>query len=626
MCGIFGTSRRLSEAQQIEMTRLLNHRGPDSQGQETLGHQSHHFYFAHTRLAIQDLSAEGHQPMFSRSGRWAITYNGELYNHHELRASLKGPWRGNSDTETLIEHIDEFGVSKTLNRLNGIFAFAAFDLESSKLYLCRDTFGVKPVYYTEDAGNISFASEMKPLIALQDKSPELHQGALSAFLSLRYTPSPETLLTGIHRLPPGHLLVHDRHTGSTQIEPYLTATNERFEGSLEDAVTGYRQQMSDAVSRQLISDVPVGVLLSGGIDSAVIAALAREHSDDLTAFTVGFGKHHPECELSDAAETARVLDIRHESVEVVPETLIEVLDTIITSIEEPLGTTSIMPMWYLTQLARQKATVVLAGQGNDEPWGGYRRYQIELLMQKLPLLREAPFRLAGKLDGLVKSDGYRRGLQCLGYSDNSTRFLRAYSLFDANEMALLGIPANADLPSKLAYWSQLLSSSTSISDAERMMRIDTRMNLADDLLLYGDKVSMAFALELRVPMLDPGVVQFVESLPLQYKASMRQTKIAHRMMAAQYLPAEIINRPKKGFQVPFGEWSRTVWKDYVASQLLDPGMQITSVLDPKGLRTIWDKHQSGSFDYSRQLFALLTLSLWMQRYLTTSDKPLKNVA
>ncbi len=618
MCGIFGATGKLGEDAVSRMIALLDHRGPDSNGWTAFDTPGGGMTFAHTRLAIQDLSASGHQPMTSASGRWVITFNGEIYNHLELRPALDVSWRGSSDTETLIEYIDAFGIDRAVREMNGIFAFGAWDHQTSTLYVVRDPFGVKPVYYSTAGGGFVFSSEMKPVLAHLDRGARLSSEALSTFLTLRYVPSPGTLVDGVDRLPPGHVLTMAPGR-SPQIAPYVTSNPASFEGSMAEAVDAYRTALSDAVRRQLISDVPVGVLLSGGIDSAIIAAMAREHSSDLRAFTVGFGERYEECEIEDARETARTLDIAFESVEVQPEGLIDTLADIIASVEEPLGTTSIMPMWYLTRLARKHATVVLAGQGNDEPWGGYRRYQIELLMARYRMLRSAPFRLAGQAGRFTRSDGIRRGLQCLGESDVIERFVRAYSLFDAAELTSLGIAASSVGRERIDYWLNMMSVD-GINDADRMMRIDSRMNLADDLLLYGDKVSMSCALEVRVPMLDPEVVSLVESLPLDYRANLSQTKIVHRAMAESWLPASIINRPKKGFQVPFGRWAKSVWRDYVEANLLDANLEIHDALDPVGLRTIWARHQSGRFDYSRQLFALLTLSLWMQRYLTGASR------
>ncbi len=616
MCGIFGTTHILDDHKIAGLLSLLEHRGPDSSGYERVldSAGNNPVTFLHTRLAIQDLSSHGHQPMLSSNKRWWITYNGELYNHHWLREQTSACYRGDSDTETLLEYISEYGIERCLADANGIFAFAVFDTEEYQLYLSRDPFGVKPVYYYLDEDQLTFASELKPILSCNQNPVRLHQQALKEFLQYRYVPSPLTLIEKIQRLRPGHFLSINLRNMDGHVKPYLSTRLTRFTDPRARAVDRYHDILSDAVERQLISDVPVGVLLSAGIDSALVAALAREHSSDLTSHTVGFGDSHAECEIAGAQETAQVLGIRHESVIVNPEILIDSLAEIVRAVEEPLGTTSIMPMWYLTKLARETATVVLSGQGNDEPWGGYRRYQIELLLQSLPILKRPAFRNADKLAPLFSTDSLRRGLGCLGYPDDAERFTKAYALFSDDELRTMGIESPIGHES-VNYWLDLMSTDNSLSSAEKMMRIDSRMNLSDDLLLYSDKVAMNCALEVRVPMLDPNVVSFVEGLPLAYKSSFRQTKIVHKEMAAKYLPRQIIERPKQGFQVPFGTWSRTIWRDFMEAHLMDRNLKINSVLDNEGISNIWQLHCHEKRDYSRQLFSLLTLSLWMEEYL-----------
>jgi len=622
MCGIFGSTRKLDNQALADVLNLLDHRGPDSQGHEFLASSAseHPIIFAHTRLAIQDLSASGHQPMASKNRRWWITFNGEIYNHFELRSKLTTFFNGTSDTETLLEYIATFGLEKALSEINGMYALAVFDSQENMIYLARDPFGIKPVYFCLEKNELTFSSEVKPIFASGVHCQQaLNQDSLGNFLHLRYVPSPSTLLKGINRLRPGHLLSYNLSDKQSIQRPFVKPSFCKFSGSFSEAVDAYRDELSIAVQQQLISDVPVGVLLSAGIDSTVIAALAREYSSDITSHTVGFGSQHEECEISDAAETAKILGIRHEATTVDPITLIDSLADIVNTVEEPLGTTSIMPMWYLTQLAKKNATVVLSGQGNDEPWGGYRRYQIELLLQQFPFLKSSIFQKADKLSTLFKSDPIKRGLRCLGYKDDANRFGNAYALFTPAELRLLGV-GNEQPNTTIDYWLNLLANSETIDPAERMMRIDSRMNLADDLLLYSDKIAMRYAMEVRVPMLDPNVVQLVESLPLDFKTNLRKTKIVHRTMAEDFLPKAIIERPKKGFQVPFGQWCKTTWRDYMEANLLSPNLNINSSLDSKGIKMIWDQHLAGGFDYSRQLFALLTLSLWMETYLSSREK------
>ena len=616
MCGLFGTTRPCDEDAVRKMTALIDHRGPDSNDFLRLPLENdRELTLVHTRLAVQDLSPAGHQPMHDRSGRWTVSYNGELYNQRELRASLEVEFRGTSDTETLVEHLEGHGIETTVRRLNGMFAFAAHDRTRSRLYLVRDTFGIKPLYYQlQENGEVTFASEITPLLQFLNSPGRLDPAALETFLTLRYVPSPDTLLTGIRRVPAGHYLEVDLVSRESRLVRYCEPSSDRFVGTLHEATERYQSLLKAAVERQMIADVPVGILLSGGIDSALIAALSREVAPDIQGFTVGFGEDYAECEIAEAADTAAQLQVGHQATLVTPEDLRIAIPQVVRSVEEPLGTTSILPMWHLSRMAREQVTVVLTGQGSDEPWGGYRRYQIELLLARIPFLRSSLFRFPENFVSLIRHEPSRRGLRCLGRRDPGDRFRQAYCLFTAaSRKRLTGSApvANDDRIEGWLAWLQELP----LTDAERMMRIDTRMNLSDDLLLYGDKISMAFALEARVPMLDPHLVAFVESLPLTMRSTLRKTKIVHRAMARRYLPRGIVDRPKKNFQVPFGRWSRGIWRDYVQQTLLSSGNKMFDHLDRQEVTRLWTSHLAGRPDQSRQIFSLLMLSIWCNEFL-----------
>ncbi|WP_305046416.1 asparagine synthase (glutamine-hydrolyzing) [Geoalkalibacter sp.] len=609
MCGVFGA---LGLELDDSVVHSLRHRGPDGHGLERLQCGKQGVVLGHTRLSILDLSPAGHQPMLSRDGRWWVTFNGEIYNHLALRKGLVSQWRGHSDTETLVELIASRGVADTLHKLNGMFAFAALDLQEQKLHLARDPFGIKPLYFYHESQRFAFASERRTLRAL-GLGVEVDPDGLRQFLSLRYVPSPATLWRGIRRVPPGHHLRLDVKTGGFEELCYIVPNRDRFHGSMDDAVEAYRGELSAAVKRQLLSDVPVGVLLSGGIDSALVAAMAKDAGAELPCFTVGFGEAHKECEIEGAAETARVLGLPFHQVVVQPEQLQASLPDIVRAIEEPLGTTSVMPMWHLVRRARQDVTVVLTGQGSDEPWGGYFRYQVELLRNRLPM---PWFWKVGR--GLTscwqsKPEALDRGLRTLVSSDLAKQIFEACSLFPARErILLLGDASEGGALERLNYWLAWLGQEKDISGMERMMRLDARMNLADDLLLYGDKISMAVSLEARVPMLDVQLVDFVESLPIDYRIRWRHGKVVHKKMAERYLPADIVHRPKKGFQVPFSAWSRNEWRPWLEPLLLEG---LDGLLVRQGVEQLWRQHLTGQPDRSRQIFALMMLALWRQEHL-----------
>jgi asparagine synthase (glutamine-hydrolysing) len=402
----------------------------------------------------------------------------------------------------------------------------------------------------------------------------------------------------------------------TESRHFITPVRKRaYEGTLRDAVNSYQIHLKNAVKRQLLSDVPVGMLLSGGIDSALIAAMAKDLGHRLPCFTVGFGNNYDECEIESAGDTARTLNLPISSITITPDSLLEALPEIVRAVEEPLGTTSIMPMWYLVHRAKQDVTVVLTGQGADEPWGGYRRYQVEMISKFFPWT--SFWSLAAKNSKYIKNlpEIIERGLRTLSVQDLTQRMVAACTLFTSDERKLLtGSSADGNITNTLNSWVHWLEG-THCEPAEFMMRLDTRLNLADDLLLYGDKISMATALEARVPMLDIQLIDFVESLPLNYRIAFRQTKIVHKLMAEQYLPTSIVHRKKFGFQVPFADWSRNSWRDYIEDTLLSPNAPHLSYINKKGLSTLWHEHVTGKRNRSRQIFALLMLAIWWRETL-----------
>ena len=612
MCGVIGLISR-SPLARVPQSALdaLRHRGPDASASESLRVGPAHVWLGHTRLSILDLSPAGHQPMRSQDGRWWVTFNGEIYNHLELRKELHVAWRGHSDTETLVECLSAWGLERTLPRLNGMFAFGALDVIAGKLYLVRDPFGVKPLYYSlADDGGLAFSSEVKALLPLANKARQLQLQAFRAFLTLRFVPSPNTLLEGIKRLPPGHVLAKELETGQHDLRCYTQYPSERYRGTLDDAVEDYYALLSRAVKRQLLSDVPLGIFLSGGVDSGLVAALAAEQVGKLPSYTVGFGTDHAACELAEAAETAAVLGLEHYPFTVTASELWNALENCVAAVEEPLGTVSVLPMWYLAKRARRDVTVVLTGQGADEPWGGYRRYQGEIWHSRLPfpsllalsrpLLRRMP-----KVPEFIE-----RAAASIPTADRAQRFQQAYALFSHDmRRQLAGSPEPGCAAGAIRYWLDWLGSSD-VSGVEAMMAIDTRMGLADDLLLYGDKISMAHSLEARVPMLDIELVRFVESLPLEFRVSLRGGKIAHKLAATRHLARAIVNRPKKGFLVPFGTWAASLWKDQIADVLLNPSASHWAWLNKQAIQDLWREHVSGRRDRGRQLFALTSFCLW----------------
>lgn len=605
MCGILGTINLPIDTSALD---LLRHRGPDGEGLTEFECGRHQVTLGHRRLAIVDLSSHGAQPMSTSDDAQHIVFNGEIYNHQDIRPELPDcEFHGHSDTETLLQTLASYGIAG-LTKLNGIFGLGYLDLANHRLFLARDPFGVKPVYYSIQPQQMCFASEIAPLRAITDISVD--DLGLSALLKLRFVPSPRTLYSGIRRLRPGHVLEIDlgSDTLSWRDYPFISAsktTNHRRPG-FEAVLDEYGRLFDQAVSRQLMADVEVGILLSGGIDSALVASSAqRAAKHPLKAFTVGFKDTNAGNidEIDAAAEMAELLGMEHFTKRIGFDDFLDVLRECVQIVEEPLATTSIIPMHFLSKLAGDHVKVVMSGQGADELLGGYNRYQVELWRRFVPPIFAKAGSEVARILG-VKNDMVRRGLRALRERDDVPRFLEAYSVFSDDEiLSLTGIAAGA-ARDDIDYFYELLECEALPSSVERMMSIDTRLGLSDDLLLYTDKISMRESLECRVPFLDLDLVAFIQSLPHNYRLKLGKTKIIHKAYARRTLPPSIVNRPKRGFLSPTKDWFKN--EEVLRSLLLDRSSQFAEHLDLSGVETVIKQHQRG-FDRERQIFVLLCL-------------------
>ncbi len=605
MCGILGSINKTFDQSALN---LIRHRGPDSSGIRDFKINKHEVLLAMTRLAIVDLSETGNQPMFSDCLNYVLIFNGEVYNHKELREKLSEiRFNGHSDTETVLYYIRKFGIDRAED-LNGIFGFSFLDIKNKKLYVVRDHFGIKPIYWYHRGNSFLFSSEIRPIrFILGAIEPALDN--LPTLLYLRYLPSPLTLYTDINKLRPGHYLEVD--LGKDAMEAieisFVKSIPEKFSSNVSP-LKSYSEKIEMAVKRQLMGDVEVGILLSGGVDSAVVAAIAQKHSNSrLKAFTIGFEGTHSEDEIEAAQETAQLLGLDHFIKEINFENFLSILKETTRIIEEPIATTSVIPMYYLSELASEHVKVVLTGQGADEPLGGYQRYQGELISSRIP---RGTLRLANKiLPHLgLRNERLLRSFNALGEKDDVQRFLKVYSIFQQSEiMALLNVREEKafDL---VSYFYNLHKGSKKLS-VERMMAIDVRMNLADDLLLYTDKISMNFSLECRVPMLDLELVNFIESLPVNQRLAIGRTKIIHKEYARKILPESIVKRKKLGFQSPTQIWFKT-YNDQIKEMLLSPSA-FTEIFNTTAISALLDQHLKG-FNKEKQIFLLLGIFYWLQ--------------
>ncbi len=611
MCGIVGTVNLPLGQAELD---LIAHRGPDGEGLTTHAVGAHQVWLGHRRLAIVDLSPNGAQPMATPDGRHVLIFNGEIYNHADLRRRRQDvAFRGHSDTETLLHALAAEGTA-AINGLNGIFAFAWLDIAGRRLVLARDPFGVKPLYYASSGAGFCFASELKPLLKLVPAG--IDTGNLATLLKLRFSPSPDTLFRGIHRLRAGHVLEVrlDGAAPTVREFPYITAVPAAATPpGMAAAVATYGELFQRAVRRQLMADVEIGVLLSGGVDSALVAAVAQRHSSrPLKAFTVGFKDSDAQGvdEIDDARVTAEALGLEHHAVRIGFEDFVESLQDCVRVVEEPLATTSIVPMRFLSRLAATHVKVVLSGQGADEPLGGYVRYQGEIVGQHVPRPAARAARALARALG-VRNERVRRGLDSLSQADEIGRFIEAYAVFPDDEIEALTGARTSGARERLRYFHDLLGCAALPTSVERMMALDMRLGLADDLLLYTDKITMRSSLECRVPILDLELVAFIQSLPQKYKVTYGSGKIIHKRYATSLLPPAIVNRVKKGFWSPTGAWFRNT--ALLRTLLLDKNSKFAGFFDLTAVDRAIVQHSQGH-NRERHLFLLLCLYFWLAEY------------
>jgi asparagine synthase (glutamine-hydrolysing) len=614
MCGILGTLNIPFDQTVLD---LMRHRGPDDAGMTRLTLGRHAVALGHQRLSILDLSQAGHQPMWSAGGQQAIVFNGEIYNHLDFRDDSQVRYRGHSDTETILYHLARNGIG-SVQQFNGIFSFGFLDALNRKLLLARDPFGVKPLYYWADSRSLIFSSELRLIRALVDDSIDV--GRLSELLRLRYLPAPDTLFKNIRKVRPGHIVEVDLGESNVQLReyPYVAASPVEMKTITEaDAEERYGFLLEQAIQRQLLSDVEVGILLSGGIDSALVARFAQKHASyRVKAFTVGFSERAEADETAEARETAEIIGLEHHDVRIGFPQFLDVLPRIISAVEEPIATTSVVPMFYLSELVSRHVKVVLSGQGADEAMGGYRRYRMELLRQFVPPGVASWLRVGARNAGLC-SDALLRGLDAMAEPDDVRRFEVAHGVFTADQIQrLTGHPPTL-AHERIAYTFDLLGCIHQPQSAQRMMSTDLRMNLADDLLLYTDKITMRHSIECRVPFLDLELVRFVEALPCGFHVGMFRGKRLHKRFAERVLPTSIVGRKKKGFLSPTGSWFST--RNEIREILLERGSPLSSWIDLKEVERTLNEHASG-LNRERHIFLLLSLHFWMNEWLAAGTR------
>lgn len=639
MCGLAGflgysalfDTEQAAELLLHDMGQAIRHRGPDAGAvwfdpRFSLG-------LSHRRLSIQDLSPQGAQPMASQTGRYVIAFNGEIYNFLTLRGELiqqGATFRGHSDTEVMLAAFEAWGVESAIARFAGMFAFAVADLEDRLLYLARDRMGEKPLYYSQGDNGWLFASELKALKPHPSFRPEINRDALTLLLRHNFIPAPHTIYKGVFKLPPAHLLKInvDRPFAPGQATPYWSLDS-CFEPaaqlSAEQAVDQVESRLGAIVQEQMVSDVPLGAFLSGGIDSSTVVALMQKHSARrIKTFTIGFDDPAFN-EAEHAKAVAEYLGTEHTELYVRPSDALSVIPKLGQMYDEPFADSSQIPTFLVSQMTRQHVTVALSGDGGDELFCGYQRYfsnvaqwgkrgsvkrKLQSWLLKLPphALATVARRLVPGQGGLPLDTVVEKLLHQRAMSQASTLgefYRRSVSYWDLPEQIVLnshepGYALTRPVPAEVVGNSW-----------QTLMWQDLNWYLPDDILTKVDRAAMACSLETRVPMLDHRFVEFVLGLPVDWNIQIGVGKQLLRQVLYRHVPQSLVDRPKRGFAVPLAEWLRNELRDW-ADALLDPiRIRQEGFWNPEIIRRTWAAHSNGQVDYSFQLWGVLMFQAWL---------------
>jgi asparagine synthase (glutamine-hydrolysing) len=617
VCGICGIvdlrGERVSEDALAAMNATLFHRGPDSEGRLVDGPVG----LAMRRLSIIDL-AGGEQPIANEDGRIQVVQNGEIYNYRELRDELAArghAFRTESDTEAIVHAYEEWGLGFAA-KLRGMFAAAVWDTARRRVVVARDRFGIKPLYWRHAGGQVSFASELKALREQPGFSDEIDNDALEAYLALNWVPAPLTIFREARKLPAGHLLVVE--DGEPRVERYARPApaprDDLRRESFDELAEELRGRLRDSVRAHLVADVPVGVLLSGGVDSSVIAALAAgEVTGPLQTFSIGFDEVGFN-ELDRARLTAQRYDTNHHELVVRPDAA-DLLPKVVAAYDEPFADSSALPTYLVNELAAKHVKVALAGEGGDELFAGYNTYAADRIAGRLGPLAA---RLRPLIDLLPSSSGAAR------LDDKAKRFAAAGALPplerhcgwtevlapEVRQELLNGRRGTLD---PIDLYRARFSETAGAELLTRLQDVDLGINLVDDQLVKTDRASMAHSLEARVPFLDPVVADFAFSTPAGHKVRGLQKKRLLRAAAAPVIPPEILTAPKQGFSIPAAAWLRGDLADTARDLLAPSRLRDQGFFQAEPVAKLLDDHLARRADRSRQLWSLLVFSLWVEQ-------------
>lgn len=626
MCGIAGFVGKGEEGDVLRMVKSIQYRGPDDNGvycAEGVG-------LGHARLSIIDLTPSGHQPMWNGSRTVGIVFNGEIYNFLELKKSLVQSgyhFAGTSDTEVIIALYEQEG-ERCFARLEGMFAIALYDRRNKKLLLARDRMGKKPVYHGMWSGTFVFGSEPKALLAHPLVKKEIDPSALNAFLALDYVPTPLSIWRGMEKLEPGTFLCYEN--GKIRKECFWNPDFREQTIAFPDALRELDRLVSDSVSSRLVSDVPLGIFLSGGLDSSTVAYYAarakREKGEKIHTFSIGFSEKSFD-ESRYAEQVAKHLDTVHHHKFLSAADSLKAIPEIFSSLDEPLADASIIPTYLLSRFTKEHVTVALGGDGGDELFAGYPTFQAEQLMGAYrrvpkgmrhgiiaPLIAHAPatfgnfgidFKLRKFLDGAEESNMMQRHLRWLGtfnddersrlFTPEAWRSLKEENVFDCAE--------------------RFAAQSNANNECNRLLFAYQRSYMMDQVLVKVDRASMRASLETRAPFLDRRLVEFANRLPYEYKLHGMTTKYILKKMMKGKIPEDIVRRQKKGFGVPVGQWLRGPLREWAEELLSAEGRNVGGLIDLHYARTLFAEHCSGKTDHRKKLWNMLTFLVWKENFL-----------
>lgn len=649
MCGINGFFNRNSlenaKVAVLQMNQAIQHRGPDAS--EIWHDNQSNLLLGHCRLAIQDISDAGSQPMHSVSGRFVIVFNGEIYNHLLLRNELNSQrlspnWRGHSDTETLLACFSAWGVSKTLKKLIGMFAIALWDREQNLLTLARDRLGEKPLYWGWQGENLYFSSELKALKANTFFKTEVDRNSITLLLRHNCIPAPYSIYKGIYKLKPGHYvqIALSNLTQARKAEPisYWSFNNivesglkEPFKGTPTQAVDSLEKALLTSINDQMLSDVPLGAFLSGGVDSSTIVALMQtQSSTPIKTFTIGFNVEGYN-EAKHAKNVAKYIGTDHTELYIQPLDALNVIPKLSNIYSEPFSDSSQIPTFLVSELASKHVKVVLSGDGGDELFGGYNRYLMaqniwqqsrkfpkqirkfisqvlqtlppnkwDLIFEKLTPILPSPLRIRTPGDKVYKLAGV------MNINDKHEYYQKLTSHWQQPNNIVIKGNEPATLINTPSSWPN------TDNFQHAMMAMDAQTYMTDDILVKVDRAAMANSLETRVPLLDHRIVELAWQMPLDYKIRNGDGKWLLKQVLYRHVPQDLIERPKMGFAIPLHEWLRTSLKDWAESLLDENLLKQQGYFHPLPIRKIWSEHLSGKYNHQNQLWDILMFQAWLE--------------